>query len=235
MTTLFACTVQDPLSTPAPKSSLSPTLHPSRSSSASTRPELEYGDAEAASSGSAPSLSMVPERLLDSGLLEVGNADAPLVLLGLTHHSCAYCREFFQTVFPRLLSEEIATGKLRYQIALLPIRKYPESDMQARGLFCAAKQGKGLLMHQMLFERGATDEATLLLRARELHLEKKEFRACLEANATQLVMAGEASLPASLGVTVVPTFFLNGEKSIGLPTYADMRGRIGEALAKGNH
>ncbi|MBI3618919.1 thioredoxin domain-containing protein [Candidatus Peregrinibacteria bacterium] len=230
--TLFACTVQEPLSTPVPKQSLPPTSHPSRSSSASTNSELEYGDAEAASSSSAPSLSAVPERLLDSGMLEVGNADAPLVLLGFTHHSCGYCREFFQTVFPRLLSEEIATGKLREQIALLPIRKYPESDIQARGLFCAARQGKGLLMHQMLFERGATDDATLLLRARELHLNEKEFRACLDANATRLVTAEEASLPASLGVTEVPTFFLNGEKAIGLPTYADLRGRIEEALAK---
>src|SRR3989338_150348 len=55
----------------------------------------------------------VPERLLETGIVEIGRRDAPLVLLTFTNHSCRSCRGFQEKIFPRLLKDFIEPGILR--------------------------------------------------------------------------------------------------------------------------
>lgn len=235
---VFGCALLSLAACTAPRwsmrSSSSSTAASSVSSAAKETDTLEYGDAEAAvsSTGSVAVHRAMPERLLPTGILEIGDASAPLVLLTFTHHSCAYCKTLHDAILPHLIEDFIAKGKVRLQIALLSIRKYPEGDMQSKFLTCAAAEGKGLLMHNALFMHSMGETKITQILERELKLNVPNMEACLNAPGTIAALQNEQSLARSLGVTLVPSFFLNGEKFVGLPEYPDLRGRIEEALSK---
>jgi len=172
------------------------------------------------------------ERLLPNGVLEVGNTDAPLTLLIFTEHHCSYCRQFLNEIYPRLKTEYMEKGTVKLQIAMLPLKKYPGSGDAALGFFCAAEQGKGLHMHSVLFANLNKSGEAILSYAKELKLDAKKFADCVSGSGAIVQLQGQEAWSKSLDVSVVPTFFLNGEKFIGLPYYPDLQGRIEEAMKK---
>lgn len=171
----------------------------------------------------------IVERLLPSGLIEIGDRDAPVVLLIFTEHHCRYCKDFYHEHFPLLIEDFVTQGKLKLQISILPLRKYIHSQNATLGLLCASTQGKGIPMHKLLFTLGAKDRQTLLSEAATLELDQELFVQCLESPDTLKTVERQKSLARTLDVTLVPTFFLNGEKSVGLMEYADLRGMINAA------
>ena len=181
-------------------------------------------------SGALPSIaSDAPlERLLPTGILEIGDRDAPLTLLLFTEYHCHYCREFAGDHLPKLLRDFVATKKLRLQIAILPLKKYSLSEPTAIAALCAAAQGKGLAMHAKLLGNLEKDTDAIASYAEELKLEMKLFKECVASDDAKGKIEMQKSLARSLDVTLVPTLFLNGEKSVGLPYWPDLRGMIEE-------
>ncbi len=174
------------------------------------------------------------ERLLSTGVIEIGHRDAPLTLLSFTEHHCRYCREFFREQLPTIQRDFIDKGLLRYQVVILPLKKYPQSRDAAAGLLCGALQGKGMAMHALLFEREQKDPASLAAAAEELALDTEAFGACLAAEESRRLLEEHETWARSLSVSLVPTFFLGGQKFVGLPSWAEMRGRIERALREAN-
>ncbi len=189
---------------------------------------------QAAKQAEEPEQTTITERLLPTGLLEIGDANAPLTLLLFTEHHCRYCKEFQNKHFVTLYKDFIESRKLKLQIAILPLKKYTGSELSAIGLLCAAAQGKGIPMHELLFTLGASNTDTLMKEAATLKLDQTLFATCLTAPATAGLLELQASLARSLDVTLVPTFFLNGTKSVGLPYYPDLRGMIDAQLKIGD-
>lgn len=206
----------------------------SSQSSMQSEPEsLEYGDGDAMSStGSLLGNDQVGERILPTGIVEFGDPAAPVVVLLYTHHSCAYCHTFTDERLPSLLRDFVDRGNVRVQIAQLNISKYPQSQAQAKSLICAAAQGKGLAMHKELFNQALWDDKAMVGLAKKLEMKEAVFTDCLKAPGTASSVQLQQSLAQSLGVSLVPTYFVDGEKFVGLPQYPDLRGRIEEALSK---
>ena len=217
-----------------PNTQVSPLDQQATASSAMSEPQaLEYGDSEAASNtGSLLGNEHVGERILPTGIVEIGDPAAPLVVLLFTHHSCNYCRTFTDERLPSLLRDFVDHGKVRVQIAQLNISKYPQSLTQAKSLVCAAAQGKGIAMHKELFNQQFWDDKALTALAKKVGLKDKVFMDCLKAPGTASAVQLQQSLAQSLGVSLVPTYFIDGQKYVGLPQYPDLRGRIEEALSK---
>lgn len=170
------------------------------------------------------------ERLLSTGVLDFGERDAPLTLLVFTEHHCSYCKEFNSEHLTRLTSDFVDVGSLRVQLASFPLKKYPQSEPAAKAVLCAAEQNKGLAMSNMLFERVYKDPGSAKNYAKELEMNTEIFTECMESEEATATVAHHKEWAQSLGVQYVPTFFLNGEKFVGLPYYADLRGRIEQAL-----
>lgn len=202
--------------------------------SVQSEPEtLEYGDGEAVSStGSLLGNDNVGERILPTGIVEFGDPAAPVVVLLYTHHSCTYCHTFTDERLPSVLRDFVDRGKVRIQIAQLNISKYPQSQMQAKSLICAAAQGKGLAMHKDLFNQILWDDKAMVSLAKKVGIKETVFTDCLKAPGTAASVQLQQSLAQSLGVTLVPTYFVDGEKFVGLPQYPDLRGRVEAALSK---
>lgn len=189
----------------------------------------EIGEVTASATEETSKITIV-ERLLPTGVIEIGDRNAPVVLMMFTEHHCRYCKEFYAEHFPLLHQDYIEQGKLRLQISILPLRKYVRSENAAISLLCAATQGKGIPMHELLFEIGAKDRESQLSLAATLDLDTELFHKCLDSPDTMRTLERQKSLARSLDVTLVPTLFLNGEKSVGLPYYTDLRGMIEEKL-----
>jgi len=228
---LASCTL--PVRTPPAGETSSSSSALSVSSVSSARIEEVEGTGERApTTEELTETGSLAERLLPSGVLEVGEASAPVTLLIFTEHNCSYCHQFLTELFPRLKSEYIDKGTVKLEIAMLTLKKYAASGDAAKGLICAAAQGKGFHMHQVLFKNINKDANALHSYAIELGLDSKIFDACLASGATTDLVKGQEVWAESLNVSVVPSFFLNGEKFIGLPYYPDLRGRIEEAIKK---
>ncbi|MCF7844653.1 MAG: DsbA family protein [Kiritimatiellales bacterium] len=172
----------------------------------------------------------ISERLLITGVIDIGKREAPVTLILFTEHYARYAREFQQDHFPHLLEDFIEPGLVRFQVVILPLKKYPQSEPAAAGLLCAAMQGKGILMHTTLSELLDKERLEPHHYAEKIGLNLDEFDTCMEGEEIQLVLKQQRAWAQSLDVTLVPTFFLNGERHVGLPYYSDLRGMIEEKI-----
>ncbi len=182
------------------------------------------------SSSSSTTAEPVTERLLKEGVLEIGPAQAPLTLQVFTNESCTYCAQFSRDMLGQLEQDYMQSGKLKVQISLVPFQKYPGSAWDEKAVLCAARQSKGLAMHLALFTARAHDRAGMLKAGAATGLDQKSFTSCLDSPDTQAAVQAQELATQALHVTLVPTFILNGKTSVGLPHYADLRGRIDGAL-----
>lgn len=157
------------------------------------------------------------------GALRIGTAQKTLTVY--TNAACAYCGEFLTQNYPSLAEEFVAKGKLSVEFVIVPFKKYPNSGLEAAALFCAGQEKKGLTMLQSLQALAAHDRKAVLAAGTALKL-SPAFAKCLDTEeAKAAIKTGE-----SLGITLVPSFHLNGKTVTGLPSEADMRGWIGESL-----
>lgn len=212
----------------------SPVVHRQASSVALSEAPIELAieTDETSSSSAATGTGALAERMVERGVLEIGSPDAPLALTVFTNYSCDYCKEFMRDLLPQLETDLIATGKLRLQFVLVPLKKYPNSTAEAASLLCAAVLGKGQMMDAAMREAPLRDRKSLLALAKKIALPAKEFTACLDAKETKNLLAAQQSFINDHGVTLIPAFMINNEKLTGLPSYADLRGWINERLAQ---
>lgn len=204
------------------------------SSAPGTAPE--FGDGNAASQAS--SLAAAPQaafandqRLAEHGVLEIGNANAPLALTAFLNPSSPYSGQFLEDHAQRLLQGSVADGSARLQIVYVPFRKYPDTAGAAGALFCAGRQGKGREMNDLLFGLRTRDRTAILKNIKGLALDVPGFQRCLDEPGTASARAEQEKMIADAGVTLVPTFLFNGgSKYVGLMEYADLRGMIEEIL-----
>ncbi len=208
-----------------------PSQFEASSSSATTEENasLDVTDEPPPSATESPTPPLaVEERLLPGGLLEIGKSDAPLNLLVFTNHACAYCERFNRDHLARVISDFVQQGKARVTIVALPLGKYPQSVNAAKMLVCAAKQGKGLSMNGLLFSLQGKLPAFTAETSQAYDV--PALQTCMASPEIQSAVDQQKSWAHSLGVSLLPTLFLNGEKQTGLPEYADLRGWMEEAL-----
>lgn len=193
-------------------------------SSAASTPGFEQDSVPGSQSGTlAPA-----NRLLPSGALEIGDAHAPVSVLLFTNHSCAYCRQW-QEYLPRLRDEFISKGTVRVSVIPYVLQKYNQSRNMAAVFVCAARMGNGPAVHDLLFREsiGSTAYRNALA---SLNINQEELAACTADEGIQATIDAQQAIAQSLGVTFVPTYFINGTKYVGLPEYADLKSQIEEGL-----
>jgi protein-disulfide isomerase len=163
-------------------------------------------------------------RILNSGVLEVGDTGAPLTLTVFTEYHCRYCYQFQAEMFPNLREEFIDTGRLKVRFIIRPLAKYPNGIPARQALLCAARQNRGWEMHLGL--TGQSDRSSAASLAAIIGLDAETFTACQAGDELAGWLERQDAVTEELGVDLLPTFFLNGEKQTGLPSYPDLRGWI---------
>jgi protein-disulfide isomerase len=168
--------------------------------------------------------------------MALGPADAKVTITEFASMTCPHCAAFNAETFPKLKSEYIDTGKVRYIFREFPLDvKAAAGSMLAR---CIAKgdAGKYFAVVDLLFRqqmdwvvKNTTD--TLVRIGKQAGLSQEQVEQCLsDSDLLNKITADHDYATQVLKVDSTPTFFVNGEKFKGEISFDDFKKKIDPLL-----
>jgi protein-disulfide isomerase len=169
--------------------------------------------------------------------MALGPANATVTVTEYASMTCPHCAAFNENVFPKIKSEYIDSGKVRYVFREFPLDiKAAAGSMLAR---CIAKDdaGKYFAVVDMLFRqqndwvtKNTTETLTRI--GKQAGLSQQGVEDCLKDQALLDKIAADQKYASDvLKVDSTPTFFINGEKIKGETSFEEFDKRI-KALLK---
>src|SRR5260370_4221450 len=166
-----------------------------------------------------------PQSLPDMAL---GPANASVTVTEYASMTCPHCAAFNENVFPKIKSEYIDTGKVRYVFREFPLDiKAAAGSMLAR---CIAKDdaGKYFAVIDMLFKqqndwvtKNTTETLTRI--GKQAGLSQQAVEDCLKDPAPLAKIAADQKFANEvLKVNSTPTFFINGEMIRGETSFEEL-------------
>ncbi|UUV35875.1 DsbA family protein [Amycolatopsis roodepoortensis] len=200
-----------------------------------TRPDRPAEVTQAGPEGAAPT---APASVLvrpDSHRLSTA-ADGKVTVVEFLDLECEACGAAFPGV-EKLRAEY--GDKVTFVMRYFPIASHRNAELAARAVEAAGQQGKLEPMYRLMYvnqpqwgDQDVSHRDTFLGYARQLGLDMPAFETALDAQATiDRVMADQAD-GTTVGVEGTPTFFINGVKFTGRPTYDALKSVIDRELAK---
>lgn len=174
-------------------------------------------------------LSEIDKKLLvrdDSNKISTASAKVTLVEFG--DYQCPACKAA-EPIIKQLLNDE--KGKINFVFRNLAFLGQ-ESTWAAEAAECAVSEGKFWQYHDYLYEHqgvensGAFSKEKLKDFAVALNLNTEQFKFCLDTDKYSQKVANDVADARDLGVNSTPTFFLNGEKLVGVSSYADLKSKV---------
>jgi len=175
-----------------------------------------------------------PQSLPDMGL---GPANATVTITEYASMTCPHCANFNETVFPKIKSQYIDSGKIRYVFREFPLDiKAAAGSMLAR---CIAKDDapKYFAVIDLLFKQQSewvvkNTTETLTRIGKQAGLTQQAVEDCLKDQALlDKIAADQKFANEVLKVNSTPTFFINGEMVKGETSFEEFDKKI-KALLK---
>jgi protein-disulfide isomerase len=164
--------------------------------------------------------------------MALGPADASVTIVEYASMTCPHCARFDEEVFPKIKSEYIDTGKVRYVFREFPLDiKAAAGSMLAR---CIAKtdSGKYFAVVDLLFKQqnewaGPKTTETLKRIGKQAGLTEQNVEDCLKDQALLDKIAADQKYASDiLKVNSTPTFFINGEMLRGETSFDEFDKKI---------
>ena len=168
--------------------------------------------------------------------MALGPANAPVTIIEFASMTCPHCATFTEKVFPKIKSEYIDTGKIRFVFREFPLDiKAAAGSMLAR---CIAKDdsGKYFAVIDMLFRQQnewalKNTTETLIRIGKQAGLSQQQVEDCLKDQALlDKIAADQKYANEVLKVNSTPTFFINGEMLKGEQSFEEFDKRIKSLL-----
>jgi protein-disulfide isomerase len=174
-----------------------------------------------------------PQSLPD---MAIGPANATVTITEYASMTCPHCANFNETVFPKIKSEFIDSGKVRYVFREFPLDiKAAAGAMLAR---CIAKDDapKYFAVVDLLFRqqnewvmKNTTETLTRI--GKQAGLSQQQVEDCLKDQALlDKIAADQKYANEVLKVNSTPTFFINGEMLKGETSFDEFSKRINSLL-----
>jgi len=168
--------------------------------------------------------------------MALGPANASVTVTEYASMTCPHCAAFNENVFPKIKSEYIDSGKVRYVFREFPLDiKAAAGSMLAR---CIAKDdaGKYFAVVDMLFKqqndwvvKNTTETLTRI--GKQAGLSQQAVEDCLKDQALlDKIAADQKFANEVLKVNSTPTFFINGEMIKGETSFEEFDKRIKSLL-----
>jgi protein-disulfide isomerase len=162
-------------------------------------------------------------------------ADDRVTLVEFLDFECPACGQAFPEV-ERLRAEY--AGQITYVVRNFPLSVHANADSAARAAEAAGRQSKFEQMYVKLFETQATwgsqqqdRSAVFEGYAQQLGLDMARYRADVVSGEVAARVRQDQQDGAAVGVGSTPTFFLNGQRVDGQPTYVRLKAAVDAALA----
>jgi protein-disulfide isomerase len=167
--------------------------------------------------------------------MALGPANASVTITEYASMSCPHCAAFNANVFPKIRSEYIDTGKVRYVFREFPLDiNAAVASVLAR---CIAKEDAGnfFAVIDMLFKKQdewvVKTKETLKRIGREAGMSEQSVETCLKDQTLfDKLSADEKFADEVLKVNSTPTFFINGERVKGAKPFEEFDKRIKQLL-----
>ena len=174
-----------------------------------------------------------PQSLPD---MAIGPANATVTITEYASMTCPHCANFNEAVFPKLKSEFIDSGKVRYVFREFPLDiKAAAGAMLAR---CIAKDDapKYFAVIDLLFRQQnewvtKNTTETLMRIGKQAGLSQQQVEDCLkDQKLLEKIAADQKYANEVLKVNSTPTFFINGEMLKGETSFDEFSKRINSLL-----
>lgn len=190
---------------------------------------FSFSTKQVALSDVADSIEALTEKVL-------GNENAPITLIEYASLTCGHCATFHNEVFPKIKSDYIDTGKLKFIYRDFPLDHYAlMASMIAR---CAGNK-KFFTFLKVLFKEqpkwtAAKDPFIALGHiARIGGIGKEEFKSCVGNKAIEDgILKSRIDADREFKIKSTPTLIINGEKYDGARTFKKLKKYIDKLLTK---
>jgi protein-disulfide isomerase len=191
--------------------------------------------APAAAPPAVVAVAHAPAGLTADGFV-LGRPDAPVTIDLYEDFQCPVCGAWGQTVFPRLVANELAAGTARvvfHDMAFLG----PESTAAGRAAHAAAQQGRFWDMWATLYANqgrensGAFGRDRLLAMADRLGLDAARFQADMDSSSSMAAIDESRAIAGRAGISSTPTLVIGGRAFVGLQSYPDISAAIAAAAS----
>jgi protein-disulfide isomerase len=171
-----------------------------------------------------------------------GSPSARVAIIEYSDYQCPFCGEYSREVFPRLDSDYVKSGKIRYYFRDLPLPTHPQALPAAQASRCAGEQGKFWEMHERLFaNQDALAADALKQHAAALGLDAARFNECLSSGRYRSAVARSMASAERLRIDGTPAFLIGvldaggevvkvGQVMLGAKTYEEFKAVLDGAL-----
>jgi protein-disulfide isomerase len=167
--------------------------------------------------------------------MALGPANATVTITEYASMTCPHCAAFTETVFPKIKSEFIDSGKIRFVFREFPLDiKAAAGSMLAR---CIAKDDSGkyfavvVLLFKLQNDWVKNTTETLTRIGKQAGLSQQAVEACLKDQALLDKIAADQKFASEvLKVNSTPTFFINGEMVKGETSFEEFDKKIKSLL-----
>lgn len=161
----------------------------------------------------------------------VGNPKAPVTLEEFGEYESEACAKANEVV-KKLLADY--DGKIRFNFRHFPLTHIHQRSLKAgEAAVATAQEGKFWEMHNIMFaNRRSLGTTSLKLLSKEAGVSNKRFLDDLVNAVYGWQVQGDIKEGHERGVKDVPTFFVNGQRVNGKPTYDELKKAIDSELRK---
>ena len=170
------------------------------------------------------------------GGLAFGNDNAPVTIVEYSDFQCPFCESFYTATLKSLETDYISTGKVQFIFKNFPLRSiHPNAEKASEAFECAVDQGKGIEMHNALFEKQTEWSGIGVSKIKEIAAtvvgDANKFNSCLDNGDKKAVVDEQYNEVVALGGSGTPTFFIGktGEKGqmvVGAQPYSSFQSVI---------
>ena len=172
----------------------------------------------------------------------LGPANAAVVVQEFSDFQCPYCRQFHDTILNKLISQYVATGKIRFEyhhfIVIDGNTGGNESRRAAEASECANEQGQFWDYHNMLFANqksegsGTFSDVRLRAFAASLGLDTTKFNSCFNSGKLAALVVKDENLATSDKLQTTPALLVNGVLVQNPIDYTIVQSAIDKALGQ---
>ena len=137
---------------------------------------------------------------------------ASVTIVEYSDFQCPYCKRAASVVSQ---VKQAYGDSVKIVFKQMPLPFHQHAFKAAQASVCSAQQGKFWEFHDRVFASTDLSVDALKQIASEAGLKVGEFNACLESEASRVVVEQELEEARQLGVTGTPTFIINGRKVVG--------------------
>jgi protein-disulfide isomerase len=166
----------------------------------------------------------------------LGSKDATVTITEFASMTCPHCAAFNEQVFPKIKSEYIDTGKIRYIFREFPLDIKAAAGSMLSRCIANGDAPKYFAVTDMLFRqqndwvvKNTTETLTRI--GKQAGLTQQQVEACLKDQALLDKIAADQKYASDvLKVDSTPTFFINGEKIKGETSFEEFAKKINPLL-----